>query len=434
MLLQNGYVSALEQPKRICVRFGVDFTNRICYNSGMKNYPRIYQTMIESHLKNYRQMVFVSGPRQVGKTTMCEAVASTYLSWDDEDVRRAIQSGQRAVADKYALNVAAESEKVLVYDERHKYSKWKQFLKGFYDLYGRNLRIVATGSAKMDVYKKGGDSMMGRYFPYRMHPLSVAELLDVSIPDERIVRSPKRLLDDEWTALVRFGGFPDPFVNRDVRFSRRWNSLRFEQLLKTDMRDLTRISELDQLSALAEILSNRSGEQLVYKSIGCDLGVDEKTAKKWIKTLKYLYFGFEVRPWFRNIENSIRKMPKWYLRDWANIQDEGKRAETFIACHLLKAVEGWTDLGYGEFSLGYLRDKSRREVDFVVTRDGIPWFLVEVKKSDTSLSEALAFFQKRTGAAHAFQVVMDAEYGEYDCFAIHSPKVVSAKTFLSQLF
>ena len=400
----------------------------------MKNYPRVYQTMIESHLKNYRQMVFVSGPRQVGKTTMCEAVASTYLSWDDEDVRRAIQSGQRVVADKYALNVAAESEKILVYDEIHKYSKWKQFLKGFYDLYGKDLRIVATGSAKMDVYKKGGDSMMGRYFPYRMHPLSVAELLDVSIPDERIVRSPKMLPDDEWTALVRFGGFPDPFVNRDIRFSRRWNSLRFEQLLKTDMRDLTRISELDQLSALAEILSNRSGEQLVYKSIGCDLGVDEKTAKKWVKTLKYLYLGFEVRPWFRNIENSIRKMPKWYLRDWANIQDEGKRAETFIACHLLKAVEGWTDLGYGEFSIGYLRDKSRREVDFVVTRDGIPWFLVEVKKSDTSLSEALGFFQKRTGAAHAFQVVMDAEYGEYDCFSIHLPRVVSARTFLSQLF
>ena len=424
MLHLNGYASALVWILQIAYD--------IMYI--MKNYPRVYQTMIESHLKNYRQMVFLSGPRQVGKTTMCEAVASTYLSWDDEDVRRAIQSGQRVVADKYALNVAAESEKILVYDEIHKYSKWKQFLKGFYDLYGKDLRIVATGSAKMDVYKKGGDSMMGRYFPYRMHPLSVAELLDVSIPDERIVRSPKMLPDDEWTALVRFGGFPDPFVNRDIRFSRRWNSLRFEQLLKTDMRDLTRISELDQLSALAEILSNRSGEQLVYKNIGCDLGVDEKTAKKWVKTLKYLYLGFEVRPWFRNIENSIRKMPKWYLRDWANIQDEGKRAETFIACHLLKAVEGWTDLGYGEFSIGYLRDKSRREVDFVVTRDGIPWFLVEVKKSDTSLSEALGFFQKRTGAAHAFQVVMDAEYGEYDCFAIHSPKVVSAKTFLSQLF
>ena len=401
---------------------------------GMKNYPRIYQTIIESHLKDYRQMVFVSGPRQVGKTTVCEAVGTKYLSWDDEDVRRAIQAGQRAVSDKYAIESASESGEVVVYDEIHKYSRWKQFLKGFYDLYGKRVRIVATGSAKMDVYKKGGDSMMGRYFPYRMHPLSVAELTDISIPDERIVRSPKRLPDDEWAALLRFGGFPDPFVNRNVRFSRRWNSLRFDQLMTTDMRDLTRIAELDQISALAEILAHRSGEQLVYKSLGCDLGVDEKTAKKWIKALKYLYFGFEVRPWFKNVENSIRKMPKWYLRDWANVQDEGKHAETFVACHLLKAVEGWTDLGYGEFSLCYIRDKSRREVDFVVTRDGSPWFLVEVKKGATHISESLRFFQEKLGAKHAFQVVVDAEYGDYDCFSMSSPTVVSARTFLSQLF
>ena len=399
----------------------------------MKNYPRLYQTIIEAHLRDYRQMVFLSGPRQVGKTTVCESVASTYLSWDDEDVRRAIQAGQRTVADKYALDAASESARVVVYDEIHKYARWKQYLKGFYDLYGKRLKIVATGSAKMDIYKRGGDSMMGRYFPYRMHPLSVAELLDVSLPGERLIRAPRRLDDDEWAALLRFGGFPDPFVNRDVRFSRRWNSLRFEQLLKSDMRDLTRIAELDQLSALAQILSLRSGEQLVYKSLGRDLGVDEKTAKKWIKALKYLYLGFEVRPWFKNVENSIRKMPKWYMRDWANVQDAGKRAETFVACHLLKAIEGWTDLGYGEFTLGYIRDKSRREVDFVVARDGKPWFLVEVKKGDRHLSDSLGFFQQTLGAKHAFQVVMDAEYGEYDCFTGMSPVVVSARTFLSQL-
>ena len=285
----------------------------------------------------------------------------------------------------------------------------------------------------MDVYKKGGDSMMGRYFPYRMHPFSVAELLDPSLPDERLVRKPGRLADEEWNALVRFGGFPDPFVNRDPRFSRRWNSLRFEQLMKTDTRDLTQISELDQLSALAEMLGGRSGEQLVYKSLGCDLGIDEKTVKKWIKTLRYLYFGFEVRPWFKNVENSIRKMPKWYMRDWANVSDAGKRAETLVACHLLKAVEGWTDLGYGEFALGYLRDKSKREVDFVVVRDGEPWFLVEVKAGDDSLSDALRFFHERLGTKHAFQVVLDAGYEDVDCFAIHEPSVVPARTFLSQL-
>ncbi|MBR4171951.1 MAG: ATP-binding protein [Kiritimatiellae bacterium] len=379
-------------------------------------------------------MVFVSGPRQVGKTTIAESLASIYLSWDDEDVRKAIQSGQRTLAARYGIDKATTGQRIVVFDEIHKYSRWKQFLKGFYDIYGKSCRIVTTGSARMDVYKKGGDSMMGRYFPYRMHPFSVAELLDTSLPDERLIREPRKLADDEWNALVRFGGFPDPFVNRDPRFSRRWNSLRFEQLTKTDMRDLTRIGELDQLAALAEILAGRSGEQLVYKSLGCDLGIDEKTVKKWIKILRYLYFGFEVRPWFKNVENSIRKMPKWYMRDWANVTDAGKRAETLVACHLLKAIEGWTDLGYGEFSLGYLRDKSRRDVDFVVVRDGEPWFLVEVKKSEESRSDALGFFQRRLAAKHAFQVVLDADYEDVDCFENNNPVVVPARTFLSQLF
>lgn len=398
-----------------------------------KDYPRIYGTVMEVHLKDYRQMVFISGPRQVGKTTISESLASVYLSWDDEDVRKAIQSGQRTLAAKYGIDKPNLSRRVVVFDEIHKYSRWKQFLKGFYDIYGKSWRIIATGSAHMDVYKKGGDSMMGRYFPYRMHPFSVAELIDTSLPGDGLIRKPRMLADEEWNALVRFGGFPDPFVNRDPRFSRRWNSLRFEQLTKIDMRDLTRIGELDQLAALAEILGGRSGEQLVYKSLGCDLGIDEKTVKKWIKALRYLYFGFEVRPWFKNVENSIRKMPKWYMRDWANVADSGKRAETLVACHLLKAVEGWTDLGYGDFSLGYLRDKSRREVDFVVVRDGEPWFLVEVKKSEESLSGALGFFQRRLGAKHAFQVVLDADYEDLDCFANSEPVVVPARTFLSQL-
>ncbi len=397
------------------------------------NYPRLYQTIVESHLKTYRQMVFLSGPRQVGKTTVCEQMSTKYVSWDDDEARRAIQSGQHAVADKFGLNSASESDDIVVFDEIHKYSRWKNFLKGFYDLDGRRMRIIATGSARMDVYKKGGDSMMGRYFPYRMHPLSVAELIDVTIPDERIIRTPRKLANDEWEALRKFGGFPDPFVNRDPRFSRRWNSLRFEQMTKTDIRDLSRVVELDQLSAMAEILALRSGEQLVYTSLGRDLGVDEKTAKSWVKILKHLYFGFEVRPWFKNVENSIRKTPKWYMRDWATIKDEGKRTETMIACHLLKAVEGWTDLGLGEFTLGYVRDKSKREVDFIVSRDGVPWFLVEAKNGDGTPSRNLGYFQERLGAKHAFQVVMDAEYIDRDCFDYDYPVVVPARTFLSQL-
>ena len=192
-------------------------------------------------------------------------------------------------------------------------------------------------------------------------------------------------------------------------------------------------AELDQLAALARILSLRSGEQLVYKNLGNEVGVDEKTAKKWIKTLKGLYFGFEVRPWFHNVENSIRKTPKWFVRDWALIEDAGKRAETFVACHLLKAVEFWTDLGYGDFSLNYVRNKRKQEVDFLVARDNRPWFLVEVKSGDEHLSATLDAFQRQTGAWHAFQVVLDADYIDRSCFDYTAPTVVPAKTFLSQL-
>ena len=261
-----------------------------------KSYRRIYETILANHIGKYRQMVLLSGPRQVGKTTLGETLAGICLNWDDDDVKRTIMSGQSETVKRYGLAGMSETDKVVVFDEIHKYTRWKQFLKGFYDVYGRNIRIVATGSSKMDVYKKGGDSMMGRYFPYRMHPSSVAELLDVTIPGEGLIRSPRELAKDEWDALVRFGGFPDPFVKRDVRFSRRWQSLRLEQLTKVDARDLTQVAELDQLAALARILSLRSGEQLVYRNLGNEVGVDEKTAKKWVKALKGLYLGFEVRP------------------------------------------------------------------------------------------------------------------------------------------
>lgn len=399
----------------------------------MKKYPRIYSTIVDEHLRKYRQMVFLSGPRQVGKTTIGEDVATDYLSWDDDVVRRLVKQGQRAVVDAYGLAELREGERIVAFDEIHKYGPWKQFLKGFYDAYSRGVKVVVTGSARLDVYKRGGDSMMGRYFPYRMHPFSVAELLDVSLPGEGLIRAPQRLADDEWEALLKFGGFPDPFVRRDVRFSRRWNALRFEQLTQSDVRDMTQIVELDQLSVLAEILNHRSGEQLVYRNLAVEVGVDEKTVKKWIKALKSLYFGFEVRPWFKNIENSLRKTAKWYMRDWSQIEDLGKRAETLVACHLLKAVEGWTDMGYGDFSLGYLRDKQKREVDFVVVKDGSPWFLVEVKSRDENMSSNLAHYQRLTGAKHAFQVVLDAAYVDRDCFDVSSPVVVPARTFLSQL-
>jgi uncharacterized protein len=400
----------------------------------MKTSHRLYEAIIREHLSLYRQMVFLSGPRQVGKTTLARIFATDYLNWETKDVRQLVLKGAASVGASLALDARQKAKRVLVFDEIHRYSKWKGFLKGFFDLYENEARIFATGSARMDVYKRGGDSMMGRYFPYRIHPFSVAELTEPTIPDEtRIVRPPKKIDAAQWEALCTFGGFPEPLTNGSMRFLRKWRSLRLEQLLREDIRDVTRSVELDQIEALATILANRSGEQLVMAPLACDVTTSEPTVKKWISLLKALYYGFTVKPYFKNVENSLRKTPKWYLRDWSGIEDDGKRMETLVACHLLKAVEGWTDLGFGEFDLFYLRDKNQREVDFLVTRDKTPWFLAEVKMSDTKLSPALAHFQKATGARHAFQVVANLDYEDRDCFDSDAPVAVSARTFLSQL-
>ena len=179
--------------------------------------------------------------------------------------------------------------------------------------------------------------------------------------------------------------------------------------------------------------SSDLGGQLSYSSLAKQVNVSVDTMRRWIDTLCGLYHGFRVRPWFRNVAKSLRKEPKWFLRDWGGADDLGARAENFVACHLLKAVESWQDRGLGTYELRYLRDKQKREVDFVVIRDAAPWFLVEVKYADESLSRSLAYFQQQTGAAHALQVVIDAPYVAADCFARLEPCIVPARTLLSQL-
>ena len=400
----------------------------------MRNYQRIYTEIIREHFAKYRQMIFLSGPRQVGKTTLVKEQNPEYISWDREKDRQLILSGAEKIAEKLGLGSRmAAGKRVVAFDEIHRYPRWKTFIKGFFDSFERDVKVMATGSARMDVYKRGGDSMMGRYFPYRVHPFSVGEILRPSLPDETLIRDPLKIDEEEWSALWEYGGFPEPFAMRDRRFFRKWRELRLEQLLRSDVRDVSKTLEIDRIECLARVLINRSSEQLVYSALARDLNVTEPTIKLWISILKSLYFGFEVRPWFKNVENSIRKTPKWFLRDWSLVDDDGKRAETFVACHLLKAVETWTDLGYGEFALNYLRDKRKREVDFIVTKDAAPWFLVEVKKSDEKRSAALSAFQQMTRAKHAFQVVLDSEFVDRNCFDYTTPVIVPARTFLGQL-
>lgn len=399
----------------------------------MNEIPRLYDDIVRRHLARDRQMLFLSGPRQVGKTTLCEGVSSLYLNWDNAAHRATILRGEESIAAFAGLDRARAEPPVLVLDELHHFVGWKRLLKGFFDVYGKRVRVLVTGSARLDVYKKGGDSLMGRYFPYRMHPLSVGELLRPVQPQGEVA-PPSDPGAEAWDALLRFGGFPEPFLKGDSSFLSRWHRLRFEQLVREDIRKDTDIRRLDQIEALARILAGRSGEQLVWSSLGGEVQANEITARDWTAVLESFFFGFRVKPWARDIAGAIRKTPKWYLRDWSRVKDPGKRRETMLACHLLKAVQLWTDLGLGEYDLFYVRDKGgRTEVDFLVAKDGDPWALFECKSGDAALSGSLRAVQRATRAPHALQVVFDLPYEPVDCFALDGPFSVPARTLLSQL-
>jgi len=393
---------------------------------------RVYDGILRDHFLRHRQMAFVSGPRQVGKTTTCRMEGTDYLNWDNLDDRRVILRGPAAVADRVGLQTLRAAAPVVVFFELHKDKKWKSFLKGFFDVHGEQARVIVTGSSRLDIVRRGSDSSMGRYFLYRMHPFSVAEAIRTDTPTN-LVQPPSPLDETEWQALWDHGGFPEPFLRRDVRFTRRWRSLRNDQLTHEDMRDIAQIESIGVLETLTQILAERSGQQLIYSNLANEVGIAVDTAKRWIDLLARLHFGFAIRPWYANVTKALRKEPKWFLRDWSGIDDEGQRAETFVACHLLKAVEAWTDLGLGDFELRYLRDKLKREVDFLIVRDRRPWCLIEVKTGDTKLSDALGHFQRETKAQHALQAVIELPYVPADCFRRSEPTVVPARTLLSQL-
>lgn len=399
---------------------------------------RIYDSVIQWHFNTDGEMMFIEGPRQVGKTTVSLTANAltdrlTYLNWDDQDHREIILSGTSAIANYSGVNEIYTKKPIIIFDEIHKFKKWKNFLKGFYDSYHEKINIIVTGSSRLKIYKPGGDSLMGRYFRYRVHPLSVAECLNQKINDKEI-QNPFKLDEQTFLTLFRFGGFPKPFLKHSSNFSIRWQQLRQEQLIREDIRDSSRIQEISQLELLTLVLKEHSGQLLNLSNLAVKIQVSVDTIRRWIKILEAFYFCFLLKPWRKNVIRSLIKEPKIYLWDWSVIEDEGIRAENFIASHLLKAVHFWTDLGMGNFELFFLRTKEQKEIDFLVTKNNKPWFLVETKLSDNQpLSKNLIHFQKELSVPHAFQVIFNKPYIDKNCFDYQHPVIVPARTFLSQL-
>lgn len=399
---------------------------------------RIYHTLALEHLARGNEMLFLPGPRQVGKTTLTEGLmlhypGSHYLSWDTVETKSLILQGNRTLGESLGLDQLHPQKPLVIFDEVHKYADWKNFIKGFFDLYKNKAHIAVTGSSKLDVFHQSGDSLMGRYMPYRMHPFSVAEILRTGIPMTEI-SEPSSIDESSFDDLWQYGGFPAPFLKADPRFHQQWNNLRHRQLFREDIKELAQIQEIAQLELLYLLIKEQAGQQLNRDSLSKKLKIANQTVERWINTLEAFYTVFRIKPWSTNVARSLVKEPKIYLWDWSNITDPGARAENFIACHLLKAVHFWTDMGYGEYDLYYLRNKEKKEVDFLVIKNNKPWFLVEVKSSNnSSISENLYFFQEKLSVPHAFQVILDMPYINEDCFSHSKPIKVPAKTFLSQL-
>lgn len=370
---------------------------------------RLYEALIKDHFQSHKQMAFVCGPRQVGKTTLAQNLQkyknnTLYRTWDSPNDRICFTaSSYDALLEGVILSPATHP--LIVLDEIHKYPDWKNYLKGFYDIYHSQLDLLITGSARLNIFYKGGDSLMGRYFLYRVHPLTIAEN---PLRPLDVFQLPTLISNDKVNSLLQFGGFPEPFHKAEERFLNRWQNLRHQQLIYEDIRSLEAIQNLTQLELLATLIAYQSGQLINYSNLSSKVRVSVPTIQRWLNVLEQVYYCYRISPWTQNIGRSLLKEPKIYLWDWSLVQDVGARYENLVASHLLKAVHFWTDSGLGVYNLYFIRTKEKEEVDFLITKNNKPWMLIEVKASSkAALSKSLCKFQKILECPYAFQVVFD---------------------------
>jgi len=385
------------------------------------------------------KMIFLTGPRQVGKTTFAkmwlESIGSedTYFNWDDPSVMMEYKKNPL-----YFRNVIDEKIKdkpvPLVFDEIHKHTAWRDILKGLFDTNRERMRLLVTGSSRLGFVRKSGDSLVGRYFSYQMFPLGLPEVVgDFSylLQDERpftdgeFLTRRAREADtmaaiDGLEQLLTLGGFPEPFLKGSDRFHRRWQNDYKSLLTKEEVRDFSRIQDIRGLETTVEILPTKVGSNLSIPSLVDVLNVSHKTIKNWIEVLKGVYLVFTISPWHKNIKRSIIKEKKLYFFEWPLVFDSGLRFENFLAVNLLRMAVRFTEIGLGNFEVFYIRDKEKREVDFVLVKDNTPLALFEAKESDSSISKPGRFYSKKMNIP-LFQIVHKANKVEAfpgNCFVI----------------
>lgn len=344
-----------------------------------------------------QKMAFLSGPRQSGKTTLAKLLLGKnktgYYNWDQMEFRKAWTKSPSTLIENH-------HNKMVVFDEIHKAKGWKRNLKGIYDTLENFVSILVTGSARLNVYKKGGDSLMGRYLNFRLHGFTVGELLHQKIPGPQTIikktNQKKIKVNSEsikiYQNLMKYSGFPEPYLKKSFKWLEIWRKSRNEKIIREDLRDLSRIPELSQIEMLCSLLPEKIGSPLSLQSLAEDLEVSHHTIKRWLNYLVELYYFFEIRPYSKNISRSLKKERKIYLFDWTEIEDTAAKFENLVACHLIKACHYWNDTGEGDFNLHYLRNKDKKEIDFLITNKNKPWLMMECKLANSTISKSYQSF------------------------------------------
>lgn len=352
-------------------------------------------------------MVFLTGPRQVGKTTFAQGLpggAAALLNWDATEDRHRILARELPAGDLW------------IFDELHKFRDWRNYLKGLWDSRPPDQRVLVTGSGRLDLYRFSGDSLQGRYRMFRLHPFSVAELG---------LHRREEVLD-----LLRLGGFPEPWLSGSEREARRWSLHHRSLLVDEEMASLEGIRDLGKIQLLLMTLPERVGSPLSIHALSQQLRVSHRTMASWLDAAERLHALFRVLPFGGNLLRAVSKQQKHYHFDWAVVPRDGPRFEDFVACHLLKWVHWRQDTEGEDLQLRHFRDRDGREVDFVVADGAKPRLLVECKWSDAPLSRSLRYLRRKFPEADAWQV---HAAGRKDYQTAEGIRVAPALTLLSRL-
>ena len=371
------------------------------------------------------RMAFICGPRQIGKTTLIQRHLRSvhqdpnYFNWDSISLRREFALNPLFFIENLRQNSDSKrpapwnKRPWVAFDEIHKYPQWKNLLKGYYDEWKNDIRFVVTGSARLDFFRHSGDSLVGRYFLFRMNPLHPRDLDAAAFNPEKAWH-PRRGIpsfdkigssfSNSARVLLELCGFPEPFSVGTQEFYRRWKDNHISLITGEDLRDLTKIASLQKLQTLFFLLPERVGSPLSLNSLKDTLQCAHATVQSWLEAMEKVFLLFSLSPFAGKLKRSVIKEKKYYFWDWGVHNEPGKRFENFLAVQLQRAVSAWNEWGKGDYRLMYVRTKDGRELDFVIVDQNNPLLLIECKWGEKSLAPSVVYFKERLNAPLAIQV------------------------------